>query len=44
MLRVDCVRWNQNQEILRKEAMIAQHPRTRERLMALYEVSGGKRR
>ena len=42
MLRVDYARWNQNQEILRKEAMIAQHPRTRERLMALYEISEGK--
>ncbi|MEO1339949.1 MAG: helix-turn-helix domain-containing protein, partial [Cyanobacteria bacterium J06635_13] len=31
-----------NQEILRKEAMMAQHPRTRERLMALYEISEGK--
>ena len=42
MLRVDYARWNQNQEILRKEAMMAQHPRTRERLMALYEISEGK--
>ena len=42
MLRVDYARWNQNQETLRKEAMIAQHPRTRERLMALYEISEGK--
>ena len=32
MLRVDYTRWNQNQEILRKEAMIAQHPRTRKSL------------
>ena len=42
MLKVECEVWNQNPEILRKEALAAKHPRTRERLMALYEISGGK--
>ena len=42
MLKVDCDRSNQNKEVLRKEALKAKHPRTRERLMALYEISGGK--
>ena len=42
MLKVQCEVWNQNREILRKEALAAKHPRTRERLMALYEISQGK--
>ena len=42
MLKVECEAWNQNREILRKEALAAKHPRTRERLMALYEISQGK--
>ncbi len=42
MLKVDCTRWNQSREILREEALAAEHPRTRERLMALYEISEGK--
>jgi transposase len=42
MLKVDTGRWNQNAEILREEALKAPHPRTRERLMALYEISNGK--
>ena len=42
MLKVKCEVWNQNREILRKEALAAKHPRTRERLMALYEISQGK--
>lgn len=42
MLKVDCARWNQSRELLREEALAAQHPRTRERLMALYEISEGK--
>ena len=42
MLKVKCELWNQNQEILRQEALKAKHPRTRERLMALYEISEGK--
>ena len=42
MLKVDYVRWNQSKERLRTEALAAEHPRTRERLMALSEISEGK--
>lgn len=42
MLKVDYARWNQSRELLREEALVAEHPRTRERLMALYEISEGK--
>jgi len=42
MLKVKCELWNQSKESLRQEALIAKHPRTRERLMALYEISEGK--
>ena len=41
-LKVNCSRWQQNPKGLRKEALSAQHPRTRERLMALYEIAQGK--
>lgn len=42
MLKVNLSRWNQTPETLRKSALLQQHPRTRERLMALYEISQGK--
>ena len=42
MLKVDYARWNQSKELLRTKALTAEHPRTRERLMALYEISEGK--
>ncbi|NCR40480.1 MAG: hypothetical protein GPJ21_11785 [Microcystis aeruginosa W13-11] len=42
MLKVDCEKLNQSLETLREEALGAEHPRTRERLMALYEICGGK--
>jgi transposase len=42
MLKVDCEKWNQTQEELRELGIKAEHPRTRERLMALYEISDGK--
>ena len=42
MLKVKCDRWNQSKELLRTEALAAEHPRIRERLMALYEVCEGK--
>lgn len=42
MLKVKCALHNQNKEILRQEALKASHPRTRERLMALYEICEGK--
>ena len=41
MLKVNCARWGQSKELLREEALKAEHPRTRERLMALYEISEG---
>lgn len=41
-LKVDCSRWQQSPEKLRQEALKAPHPRTRERLMALYEISQGQ--
>jgi hypothetical protein len=42
MLKVECDRWNQSTSILREEALKAHHGRTRERLMALYEICNGK--
>ena len=42
MLKINCARWNHTQEFLREEALRAGHPRTRERLMALSEISQGK--
>ena len=42
MLKVKCALHNQSKEILRQEALKACHPRTRERLMALYEICEGK--
>ena len=41
-LQVDCKRWQQSSEDLRKQAVKASHSRTRERLMALYEISKGQ--
>lgn len=39
MLRVDYARWNQTPEALRQLATLAEHARSRERLLALYEVT-----
>ncbi len=39
MLRVDYERWNQSAEELRRLAMNAEHGRTRERFLALYEIT-----
>src|SRR3712207_1123674 len=39
MLRVDCARWDQTPEDLRRLATSAAHQRTRERFLALYEVT-----
>lgn len=41
MLTVDYNRWDQDPEILRARGLHAQHPRTRERFLALYEICGG---
>ncbi len=42
MLTVKVERWGQSAEQLRQLALNAEHPRSRERLMALYEICGGK--
>ncbi|BAY14065.1 hypothetical protein NIES2098_72630 (plasmid) [Calothrix sp. NIES-2098] len=42
MLKVECERWNESAARLREEALKANHARTRERLMALYEICNGK--
>jgi transposase len=39
MLHVDCARWDQTPEDLRRLATDAPHPRTRERFLALYEIT-----
>ncbi len=39
MLRVDHARWGQTPADLRRLAMSASHPRTRERFLALYEIT-----
>lgn len=42
MLTVNVEKWAQSAEQLRQLALRAEHPRSRERLMALYEICGGK--
>jgi hypothetical protein len=42
MLRIDFSRWNQSAAIIRDQALGAEHPRTRGRWMALYEICIGK--
>lgn len=42
ILKVECDRWNENASILREKALKAEHTRTCERLMALYEICNGK--
>ena len=39
MLRVESARWGQTLADLRELAMSASHPRTRERFLALYEIT-----
>ncbi len=39
MLQVDYERWNQSPEELRRMAVSAEHGRTRERFLALYEIT-----
>src|SRR5262249_17068689 len=39
MVHVDPARWNQTPDDLRRLALEAPHPRTRERFLALYEVA-----
>ena len=42
MLIVDYSRWGQDPDILRVLGLNAEHPRTRERFLALYEICGDK--
>jgi hypothetical protein len=42
MLKIDFSRWNQSAEAIRDQAFGAEHPRTTERWMALYEICIGK--
>jgi len=42
MLKVSIEKWNQSSEILREFALHHEHPRTRERFLALYEITTGK--
>lgn len=42
MLTVHLEQWQQTPETLREMALQAQHPRTRERLLALYEIAQGE--
>jgi hypothetical protein len=42
MLKVQLETWQQTPETLREMALQAQHPRTRERLLALYEIAQGE--
>lgn len=42
MLKVDTDKWEQTPELLRQMALEENHPRSRERLMALYEITQGK--
>ena len=39
MLRVDCARWGQTPEDLRHLALSAPHARTRERALALFDIT-----
>ena len=41
-LKVDCHKWNDNAQSLRHQAMMATHSRTRERFLALDEITQGK--
>jgi hypothetical protein len=42
MLRVDTERWHQTAEQLREQGIRAEHPRSRERFLGLYEIAKGK--
>lgn len=42
MLKIENQKWGQSNEELRKAAVEASNPRSRERYMALYEISEGR--
>jgi len=41
MLKVNCAEWGQTPEDLRRLSLESAHPRTRERFLALYEITQG---
>ncbi len=43
MIRPDFAKWNQNAADMRRLAVEAQHPRSRERFQALYMIGCGQR-
>lgn len=42
MLQVCHEKWGQTADSLREQALNSTHPRTRERFLALFEITGGK--
>ena len=42
MLKIDYAQWNQTPQDLRQHTLTSEHPRTRERYFALYEIASGK--
>lgn len=42
MLAINYEKWGQSPEFLRNLALNSEHPRTRERFLALFEISQGK--
>lgn len=42
MIRPDTAKWNQVPDDLRQLAINAEHPRTRERFLALYQIAAGQ--
>ena len=42
MLKVELSKWGHSAAELREIALSAEHPRSRERLLALYEICAGK--
>lgn len=42
MITVNYIKWNESPEFFRKAAMESSHHRSRERFLALYEITQGK--
>ena len=42
MIKINVNKWNKTPQYLREQALSAEHPRTRERYLALYEITQGK--
>ena len=43
MIRPDFAKWNQDAEAMRRLSLEAEHPRSRERLQALYMIGSGQK-